>query len=61
MRPGGDGSLKVLQCLLQGIKILQQFIQSVTQNILVMNIKNLATYFGSLNHPQANFSNLLTE
>ena len=28
----------------------------MTQHILVINIKNLATYFSSLNHPQANFS-----
>jgi len=33
--------------------LIQQFIQSTIQHILVTNIKNMATCFGSLNHPQA--------
>ena len=36
--------------------VFQQFIQSITQHMLVISIKKLATCFGSLNHPQANFS-----
>jgi hypothetical protein len=35
--------------------------QSITQHILVINIKNLATCFGSLNHLQASSQNTVLE
>ena len=37
--------------------IIQQFIQSTLQHISVISIKNLPTCFGSLSHPETNFSN----
>jgi hypothetical protein len=39
--------------------IIKYFVQSITQHILVINIKNLATCFGSLKHPQANSQNTI--
>jgi hypothetical protein len=50
-------TLHLLQMHLQTfLSTIPQFIQSTTQHTLAISIKNLATCFGSLNHPQANFS-----
>ena len=45
----------IIQQFIQSI--IQQFIQSITQHILVINIKNLATHFGSMNHEPSKKTN----